>query len=63
MTPSLLRNPPKSAFFFHVSQLTNLPAFRARFSKVKERALDHFKFVKLLLYIFERSVQSFVTKF
>ena len=50
MTPSLSRNPPKSAFF-HLSQLTNLHAFRARFSKVKEHALDHFKYVKLL-YIY-----------
>ena len=54
---------PQSQRFFHLSQLTNLHAFRARFSKVKEHALDHFKYVKLLLYIFERRVQSFATKF
>jgi hypothetical protein len=63
MTPSLSRNPPKSGyfFFFHLSQLTNLHAFRARFPKVSEHALDHFKYMKLLLYIFERRVQRFAT--
>ena len=59
--PFLTYEPPKVSVF-SFSPANKFTCFLSRFQKSENMHMDHFKYVKLLLYIFERRVQSFGTK-
>ncbi len=62
--PFLANEPPKVSIFSRGSLLTKMLTKSTIFQKSEKLLLVvHFKYVKLFLYIFERKVQSFGTKF